>query len=88
VLTGEPPTRINQEAKYFLKGKEVFVHQEDHIYNILYGYEGIPFMLPFFFVIGVLLQRSIGSIKHGLSFFIERERCKLSHFPLLFPMQQ
>jgi hypothetical protein len=48
LLTRVAPTRITQEVEDFLKGKGVFVHQEDHTYTRLYGYKGIHFLLSTF----------------------------------------
>jgi hypothetical protein len=41
--------RITQEVEDFLKGKGICMHEEDHSYIRLYGYEGSPFLLPTFF---------------------------------------
>jgi hypothetical protein len=73
MFTGEAPTRITQEAEDFLKGKGVCVHQEDHAYIRLYGYEGSPFLLPIFardryFVAEVCRQYKAWSI------FFDRKR--------------
>jgi hypothetical protein len=48
ILTGATPAKITQEAKDFLKGKGIYVFEEDSTYIRLYGFEGRPFLLPTF----------------------------------------
>jgi hypothetical protein len=62
-----------------------------HIKNIIptLGYmvmRDALFYYRYFFMMGILLQRSIDNIKNNLSSLIERERGILSHFSSLFIM--
>jgi hypothetical protein len=48
ILTRESLTPITKEAIFFLRKKDKLYIKEDHTYFGIYGFEGMPFLVPRF----------------------------------------
>jgi hypothetical protein len=86
IFIGEAPSRITQEVEYFLKGKGVCVHQEDHTYIRLYGYEGRPFYPPLFVCDRYFIAKVYRQYKAWYIIFDIKRKRQFIPFPLFFPM--
>jgi hypothetical protein len=86
-LVGTQPLRITQEALNFLKGKGIYVYEEESTYIRLYGFEGKPFLLPNFVCDRYFFVEVCRQYKSWSSFFDKKRKNNLFPYFLSLTFQ-
>ena len=74
IITREVPKPIMQEAGDFLKEKENLYVEDEYTYFQLFGFEGMPFLLPKFVIDQLFVLEFCQQYLYWSSFFKEKHK--------------
>lgn len=84
ILTGEVPTPVIKEARDFLRGKGKLYIEEENTYFQMYGFKGMPFLLPRFVTNWIFASEFCHRYLDWSSFFKQKHKKKFIQTPFFW----